>query len=153
MTMIFTSLALMGVLCLIGIISQNYALAITMGVMLLVYSCILFCFKNKIRTGIVLVKVATKFMSDKPIIFLTPVIKVVLTIIFAILWAYSLSLMIQKANWQNDHNQDSTSSNALVAVWVLLWLFYTFFFYYMMVFTVAVTCAFWYYNVQNKMDV
>lgn len=33
---------------------------------------------------------------------------------------------------------------------MLIWLFYTFFFYYLMVFTVAVTCAFWYYNVEGK---
>lgn len=32
----------------------------------------------------------------------------------------------------------------------MLWLFYTFLFYYIMVFTVAVTCAFWYYNVNDR---
>jgi integral membrane sensor domain MASE1 len=31
-----------------------------------------------------------------------------------------------------------------------MWLFFTFFFYYMMVFTIAVTCAFWYYQVEGK---
>lgn len=147
MAMIFISLGLLAVLCIIGIASQNYALAITMGIMLLVYSLVLFCFRNRIKTGIVLVKVATNFMSEKPIIFLTPIIKVVLTVLFAVFWAYTLSLMLQKANWQDDHNQSSSGSRALSGVWVLLWLFYTFFFYYMMVFTVAVACAFWYYNV------
>jgi len=150
LVMIFTSLGLIGLLCIIGIAIQNYGLAISMGIMLAVYSCILFCFRNKIKTGIVLVKVATKFMSDKPAVFLTPIIKVVLTVIFAIFWGYTLGLMIQKANWQDENNQDSTGSRTMTGIWVLLWLFYTFLFYYMMVFTVAVACAFWYYNVQGK---
>ena len=150
MVMIFSSLGLIGLLCLIGIIIQNYALAITMGIMLLIYTCILVCFRKKIQTGIVLVKVATNFISEKPIIFLTPIIKIFLTILFVVFWGYTMSLMIQKGNWQDDHQQDSTGARVLTGVWILFWLFYNFFFYYMMVFTVAVTCAFWYYNVNDK---
>ena len=150
LTMIFTSLGLIGVLCIIGVVTQNYALAITMGIMLLIYSLVLFCFRDRIKTGIVLVKVATNFISDKPIVFLTPIIKVVLTVLFAVFWAYTLGLMLEKANWQDDHKEDSTPSRVFTGVWVLIWLFYTFFFYYIMVFTVAVTCAFWYYNVTDK---
>jgi integral membrane sensor domain MASE1 len=33
---------------------------------------------------------------------------------------------------------------------VLFWLFFTFFFYYLMVFTIAVVCAFWYYDVKGQ---
>ena len=92
--MIFVSLGLLAVLCIIGIASQNYALAFSMGITLLIYSCVLACFRNRIKTGIVLVKVATKFMSEKPVIFLTPVIKVVLTVLFAVFWVYTFSLII-----------------------------------------------------------
>lgn len=141
---------MIGVLCIIGIVIQNYALAIAMGVTLLIYSCVLACFRKRIMTGIVLVKVATNFMTAKPIVFLTPVIKVVLTVLFAVFWIYTLSLMIERANWQNEHDEDPTTANFFTGLWMLLWLFYTFFFYYLMVFTVAVTCAFWYYNVQGK---
>lgn len=35
-------------------------------------------------------------------------------------------------------------------VWVLLWLFFSFLFYYIMVFTIAVACSFWYYQVEGK---
>jgi hypothetical protein len=94
LTMIFVSLGLIGVLCIIGVIIQNYALAISMGVILLVYACILGCFRQRIKTGIVLVKVATTFISEKPIVFLTPIIKVVLTLFFAVFWAYTVSLMV-----------------------------------------------------------
>lgn len=109
LTMIFVSLGLIAVLCIIGLASGNYALAITMGITLLIYACVLACFRNRIRTGIVLVKVATNFMSAKPIVFLTPIIKVVLTVLFAVFWVYTFSLMIQKANYQTDRKQDATT--------------------------------------------
>lgn len=92
--MIFVSLGLLAVLVIIGVASGNYALAVSMGITLLIYSCVLACFRNRIKTGIVLVKVATKFMSEKPVIFLTPVIKVVLTVLFAVFWVYTFSLII-----------------------------------------------------------
>lgn len=92
--MIFVSLGLLAVLVIIGVASGNYALAVSMGITLLIYSCVLACFRNRIKTGIVLVKVATQFMSEKPVIFLTPVIKVVMTVLFAVFWVYTFSLII-----------------------------------------------------------
>lgn len=53
-------------------------------------------------------------------------------------------------NIQTALGEDTSASQLAQGIWVLLWLFYTFFFYYMMVFTVAVTCSFWYYNVEGK---
>ena len=93
---------------------------------------------------------ATPFISDRPVVFLTPIIKVVLVFLFALFWIYSVSSIVQKGNMQDDAGQDSTMARVFSGIWVLLWLFYTFFFYYLMVFTIAVTCAFWYYNVQGK---
>jgi len=101
LALIFISLGLLAILCIIGIATQDYALAITIGITLLIYSCVLACFRNRIKTGIVLVKVATNFMTAKPIVFLTPVIKVVMTMLFAVFWIYTLSLMFEKADWQN----------------------------------------------------
>lgn len=92
--MIFVSLGLLAVLVIIGVASGNYALAVSMGITLLIYSCVLACFRNRIKTGIVLVKVATQFMSEKPVIFLTPIIKVVMTVLFAVFWVYTFSLII-----------------------------------------------------------
>lgn len=40
--------------------------------------------------------------------------------------------------------------NVLTGVMILLWLFFLFFLYYMMVFTIAVSCAFWYYGVERN---
>lgn len=67
-----------------------------MAIILIVYGIILGCFRNKIKMGIILVKVATKFFSDKPIVFITPLVKIGLTFVFALFWLYSFSLMQDK---------------------------------------------------------
>lgn len=107
--MIFVSLGLLAILCIIGLASGNYPLAVSMGITLLIYSLVLACFRNKIKTGIVLVKVATNFMSAKPIIFLTPLIKVVMTVLFAVFWIYTFSLIMQKANYLTQRKQDASA--------------------------------------------
>lgn len=98
--MIFLSLGMLALLTIIGIATENYGLAIPLGIIFIVYSIVLFCFRDRIKMGIVLVKVATQFISDKPIIFLTPIVKLILTSLFAFFWIYTMSLMIQKGNEQ-----------------------------------------------------
>lgn len=38
----------------------------------------------------------------------------------------------------------------MTVLWFFIWLFFSFVFYYIMVFTIAVSCAFWYYRVEGK---
>lgn len=118
-----------------------------MGFTLLIYGLVLYCFRRKIQTGIVLIKVATNFMANRPSIFITPLIKVILSIIIGIFWLFSISVMIYISNKQSEMGEDPTTVNVLTGVLFLFWLFFLFFLYYMMVFTIAVSCAFWYYGV------
>ena len=92
-SLIFLTLGMLALLCLVGFATDNIGLAITMLILLLVYSLVLACFRKKIKMGIILVKVAAKFFSDKPIVFVTPFVKIGLTFFFALFWIYSLSLM------------------------------------------------------------
>jgi hypothetical protein len=99
-SMIFLSLGILAILCIVGLFTSNIGLTIVMGIILIIYGIVLYCFRNKIKLGIILVKVATNFMADKPIIFISPVIKIVLTFLFAIFWIYGLSLMQDKLQIQ-----------------------------------------------------
>lgn len=62
-TMIVLSLSILAILTVVGIIIGKWPLAIIMGLTLLIYLIILGCYRNQIKMGIVLVKVATQFMS------------------------------------------------------------------------------------------
>jgi len=148
--MIIISLSILAVLTIVGIAIGSWGLAIPMGLTLLIYLIILGCYRNKIKMGIVLVKVATNFMADKPIVFLTPIVKTVLTMAVAFFWIYSVSLMLERGNIKRDLGLDNTTERVLTYVMILFWLFFTFFFYYLMVFTIGVVCAFWYYDVKGK---
>jgi hypothetical protein len=98
--MTILSLLLIAVLCIISIAIGNFFLAVVFALIILIYVVIIFCFKEKIRMGITFVKVATQFISDRPVVFLTPIIKVVLVFLFALFWIYSISCMFLKASDQ-----------------------------------------------------
>ena len=48
------------------------------------YVICLICFRKKISAGIVFVQVAARFIEEKPIIFLTPIVKILMTFYFGI---------------------------------------------------------------------
>lgn len=100
--MIFISLGLMGLLCILCIAVGALPLAAFFGIMLLIYGVVLFCFRNKIKTGIALVKVATTFFSEKPIVFLTPAVKIVITVLFAVFWIAGLAFISLKMGQKSD---------------------------------------------------
>jgi len=61
--MLISSLAIIAIIALVGIITNNIGLTISFGIMFLVYALVLFCLRSKINTGIALVTVATHFIS------------------------------------------------------------------------------------------
>jgi hypothetical protein len=99
-SLIFLSLGMLAVLAVVGVITGNIALTIIMVITLVVYGIILACFRNRIKMGIVLVKVSTNFFTAKPIVFLTPLIKIVLTVLFAVFWIIGLAFMQDRVNSQ-----------------------------------------------------
>lgn len=50
-------------LIVLGIVSGIWWMVATFGVILLVITCVLYCFRDRIKTGIILLKVAADFIS------------------------------------------------------------------------------------------
>lgn len=73
-------------LIVLGIINSIWWMVITFAVTLLVMSCMLFCFRDKIRTGILLLEVTTTFMTEKPSVVIAPLYPLVFSIIFFVFW-------------------------------------------------------------------
>eukprot|EP00919_Chromeraceae_sp_WS-2016_P036999 GHVR01087999.1.p1 GENE.GHVR01087999.1~~GHVR01087999.1.p1 ORF type:complete len:240 (-),score=-15.43 GHVR01087999.1:243-962(-) len=149
-TMITLSLLLLAVVALIGIFNSNWGIAIPVVFILLIYLCVLFCMRRKIPIGIVLIKVAGCFIQDRPSIFLTPILKIFMTAIVSVYWFYSFITIIKKGTDQEDQGEDATVPHVFIGIWIFIYLFYTFLFYYIMVYTIAVSCAFWYYDIRDK---
>lgn len=70
--------------------------------------------------------------------------------LFSFFWIYSLGCILAVSRDKQNSNQDDTAEQVLTWVWVLIWWIFSLIFYYVMVFTVAVSCAFWYYRVKGK---
>lgn len=82
-TMVLTLVVFLA-LAIYGIVIDQIGLTIAMGITLLLYCCILFCLRDKIKIGIVLVKLATNFMTEKPVVYVAPLFNIILTLIFGI---------------------------------------------------------------------
>ena len=93
-TIIILTLVTLALLALVSLIMGNIIGCIIFGVMLIIYLILLACFYKKINLGILLVKVASQFMTQNCSIYFTPIIKIVFTAIIAIFWSISVSAMI-----------------------------------------------------------
>ena len=115
---------------------------IIMIVFLLLWLCILCCFKDSLEVGIKLLQLTGNFLLSRPSVFFIPIIVTIFGLIFIGFWIWSLIAII--LDYPNT-NQNSTSS-PLVGVWCLLSIFYTTFISYVMVFLIATATAFWYFQ-------
>lgn len=105
--MMILSLTLLAILAVFGLISGNAGLAISMGVTLLIYLIVLGCLRKKIETGITLVRVATRFITEKPAIFLAPLVNLVFTLIIATFWMYVVSMLSATIDQKQQAGQDA----------------------------------------------
>ncbi len=103
-TMITMIYLVFGALIVFGIINAIWWMVITFAVSLLVISCMLFCFRRDIQTGIVLLKVSATFLTEKPSVYAAPLYPLLWGIIFFIFWicamvgeVYSLSVKMDQA--------------------------------------------------------
>jgi hypothetical protein len=144
--MIFLSLAIIASFVIAGIITANIGLSIGMGIVFLMYAFILFCYRQKIKIGINLVKIATKFIFEKKIIFLTPILKLILTFLLGFFFIYVIgsAFMIMKDKYEK--NKDDSFEIIIIIIYTFCWILFTFIFYYMMSFTISLVCSNWYYR-------
>ena len=88
------SLALLLGGAILGFAIGELGIAIPCLVIFLIYTIVLVCLRSKIKLGIVLIKVAAQFLKERPSVFLTPILKVLLSFVFSALWLIALSSLI-----------------------------------------------------------
>ena len=130
-----------------GFAIGELGIAIPCLVIFLIYTIVLVCLRSKIKLGIVLIKVAAQFLKERPSVFLTPILKVLLSFAFSALWLIALSSLMEVAD--DKGSDDNTEETVVIVVWVFIYIFVSLLLYYMMVFCIATACAYWYYNVQG----
>lgn len=88
------SMAILFGLAIFGFVIGSLGMAITFLVIFVVYALVLMCLRKKIDMGIILVKIASQFLSEKWGVFLSPVVKVVANLLFSFFWIYSLNCIL-----------------------------------------------------------
>lgn len=78
---IITFLILLAVV-IVSFIAGAIVVGISAMIILLIYGCFLFCVRDKIPEGIVLLRLASSFIAHKPSIFLAPFFMMIFVVIF-----------------------------------------------------------------------
>lgn len=89
-TMIGLIFCVFAALIVFGIINQIWWMVITFAITLAITACLLFCFRDRIATGIVLLRVATTFLSEKPTAYLSPLYPLFFGILFFVFWVAAI---------------------------------------------------------------
>ena len=69
-------------LAIIMIIAGGIAGGIVFGVITIIYFVVIFCNKNQIRIGTVLLETASRFILEKPSVFMVPFIMLFIVLLF-----------------------------------------------------------------------
>ncbi len=80
-------------------------------------------------------------------VFLTPIVKLVLTVLIGSFFAYSVNAMGAIIQNKDNRGVDSSEEKAFISLFTLFWLIFMFVFYYMMTYAVSFVCANWYYGI------
>ena len=89
-------------------------MVITFGIMVLLLACILFCFRNRIKVGILLLQVSAQFLTEKPSVYAAPLYPLFFSIIFFVWWVIALLAVVytigQKEDQANQSGQQPDTS-------------------------------------------
>ena len=69
-------------LSVFSFITGHFIIGILLIVVLLFYACFLFCLRNRVHEGIVLLKAASSFLAARPSVFIAPLYIMLFVIIF-----------------------------------------------------------------------
>ncbi len=142
-------------LIILGIVNGIWWMVISFAVGLLLISCMLYCFRRQLQTGIMLLKVAATFLSEKPTVYIAPLYPLAFAILFFIFWIaaivaelYYLSLKSELA--KTDSTVSTSKENAFIVIWIVIFIFMITFFSYVQTYLIATCCSFWYYGIQDN---
>ena len=88
--MIIITFAIFLAIIIVSFMAGVIAIGVSVLVLALVYACILFCVRDKIPEGIVLLRLASSFIVQKPSIFLAPFFVMIFVVIFEVFWVGGL---------------------------------------------------------------
>lgn len=103
-TLMVLSMAILLGLAIFGFAMGQLGIAIPFLVIFIVYALVLMCLRKKIDMGIILIKVASQFLSEKWGVFIAPIIKVVFNVLFTFFWIYTLNCILAVADDKSKKN-------------------------------------------------
>lgn len=153
--MVYGVIAFVSSLFIAGAIAFFFAGLLYLSIMILItlaiYLGLMFCcFKKHLKTAIVLVKVTGTFLTERPLVYIIPLVMSIFTMLFTMLWAGSI-IGLTILGGANPPPIEPGTTLGLFFIQIFGYIFFVFFTYYVMVFLVASCVAIWYYQSRKNM--
>lgn len=145
---ISTILVMLGIIG-ISIVSQAWGTLIAAGIGLLLFICMLFCYRKEISRGITLLKATMEFVKQRPSVFLIPIGLLILCLMFLAFWIVTLICMQHQSSTNSNNGWDNAKEIVFYIFWIFMIVFFAIFMYYVLVFLVAYMVGKWYYGHQH----
>lgn len=83
---------------ILGFVVSNYWLSIICVVILLFLALFLFCYREKLKLGILLLEVAADFITEKPTVYIAPLYPLIMSLLFCLFWVFSFIAIFNDKN-------------------------------------------------------
>ena len=103
-TLIILSLVLLFGIGIIFVAIGLIEAAIPIFITFAIYAVVLYCLRKKIDLGIILIRIASQFLTDKFGLFIAPILKVITNVLFTFFWIFSLSCILIVASDKSSKN-------------------------------------------------
>lgn len=145
-TLIISTILIMLGIIGISIVSQAWGTLISTAIGLLLFLCLLFCYRKDISRGITLLKATMQFVKSRPSVFLIPLALLILALAFLTFWIITLICMQNQSSMNAANGWDNAKEIVFYIFWIFMIIFFAIFLYYVMVFLVAYMVGKWYYG-------
>ena len=131
------------VVMVVTIVEGLWQVALICGFILLISLLLLYCFWQRIKIGILFLKISATFITEKPSVYVAPLYPFIFGKIFFIFWIVSFFPLISAAN-------NSEAAPYFIIFYIFMLVFMNEFLFYLETFLIATACADWYYSVEDN---
>jgi hypothetical protein len=148
-TMVVAVFCLMFAILVMAISSNNFGLIVAMSVGIFLFMIFIICMRNELELGMAMMATASRFISEKPSVYLAGLWVFFLSCLFFIFWVVSVVAVQMRANMHLSQGASTSGEYGILGYFVFVYIFMSIFLYYVLSFLISTACAFWYYNIEG----
>jgi len=127
-SMIVITIVALIVMVVISAINGIWALLIGAAIVLLIVVIIVACYWSDIRTGTILLEISSKYMTERPSVYLYPAYALFLGLLTQLFWIFAVLSLQQAAQEHQEEGTDDTHEIVFLSFGISIWCLWLNFF-------------------------